>query len=417
MNYETRLAYCTNVHPGPDLAGVKANLSDYTLAVRRSLEASGDWRADEFLGVGLWLADSAAREVMQGDNHKRLADWLQENRLLPFTLNGFPQNNFHQAVVKHRVYEPTWWQPERFEYTRCLTQVLDRLLPPNQPGSISTLPIAWSSPMPTHEQFQRAAEHFKQLALELDRLLQTHHREIVIAIEPEPGCAITDGNSMRTFFERYLFDGNHRDIIARHIGVCHDICHAAVMREDQAAELASYRDFGIRIGKIQVSSAIEVDWTGIPVPKRPEAFEHLARFAEDRYLHQTTVVDSPNGPIVLHEDLPELIKSIRDPELLEGSWRVHFHVPIFYETAGALHTTRSEIGTCLSALEKAEVKTGDLPTALDFIGHLEVETYAWGVLPESHRGTSLAEDIATELRYLRALVEKKVFPQPDKSLH
>ncbi len=48
---------------------------------------------------------------------------------------------------------------------------------------------------------------------------------------------------------------------------------------------------------------------------------------------------------------------------------------------------------------------------------LEVETYAWGVLPESHRGASLAEDIASELRYLKRLVEKKVFPQPDKSVH
>ncbi len=417
MSYAVKIAYCTNVHPGSDLAGVQKNLATYTLAVRKSLVESGAWQFDEELGIGLWLADSAASEAMQGDNRERLADWLKEHQLVPFTLNGFPQSNFHQKVVKHRVYEPTWWNPDRFAYTQRLIQILDRLLPRGELGSISTLPIAWSAPKPTHDQLLRAADHFKQIAIELDRLLQTQHREIVIAIEPEPGCAITDGPSMRLFFEQYLLNDAHRDIVARHLTVCHDVCHAAVMRENQAEELAAYRQFGIRIGKIQVSSAIEIDWSSTPIPNRTTAFQHLVRFAEDRYLHQTTVVDRPGNRVVLHEDLPELIGSVRDPELLDGTWRVHFHVPIFLPTAGPLNTTQSDIATCLAAIAGESTKASNLQGRSSFTGHLEVETYAWSVLPESHRGASLAEDIASELRYLRALVGKKVFPQPDNSLH
>jgi len=420
LNFDSKIAYCTNVHPGIDLAGVKANLLTFTLAVRQSLLDSGDWQPDEQLGVGLWLADSAAREVLEGDNLRELADWLQTKHLLPFTFNGFPQSNFHQPVVKHRVYEPTWWQAERFEYTRRLIQILDGMLPPGQIGSISTLPISWSSPQPTHDQKKQAASYFKQIAIELDRLMQSSHREIVLAIEPEPGCAITDGPSMRAFFDEFLLDDSHQEIVRRHITVCHDVCHAAVMQESQTQEIKSYRERGIRIGKVQVSSAIEVNWGNMDATERNIAFLHLSRFAEDRYLHQTTVVKAKGGPCVLHEDLPALIEATRAPGLLQGVWRVHFHVPIFYEKAGPLGTTQNDIRECIHTLSTkalAAPVSGHSQAIASFTGHLEVETYAWSVLPESHRGASLAEDIATELRYLKRLVEKKVFPQPDKSVH
>ena len=420
MSFEPKIAYCTNIHSGTDLAGVKANLSTFTLAVRRSLVESGDWRVDEELGVGLWLADSAAREVLEGDNLGNLSDWLRSNRLLPFTFNGFPQSNFHQPIVKHRVYEPTWWEKERFEYTRRLIRILDGLLPAGETGSISTLPISWSVPEPTHQQKVQAAKNLKEIAVELDRLLQTQGREIVIAIEPEPGCAITDGKSMRTFFEQYLLDDSHSELVRRHISVCHDICHAAVMHEDQSQEIQAYRQAGIRIGKVQVSSAIEVDWGGMLDSERRTAFEHLSRFAEDRYLHQTMVFDATIGNYVFHEDLPELIQATRAPELLDGIWRVHFHVPIFFEKAGPLNTTRKNIHECVDALKlmaQSSSITDQSQAIASFTGHLEVETYAWNVLPVGHRGTSLAEDIASEMRYLRGLLEKKVFPQPDKSVH
>jgi hypothetical protein len=65
--------------------------------------------------------------------------------LVAYTINGFPQDDFHQKVVKHRVYRPAWWEPARLEYTRDLVRILDRLLPSGVSGSISTLPIGWGS--------------------------------------------------------------------------------------------------------------------------------------------------------------------------------------------------------------------------------------------------------------------------------
>jgi ABC-type uncharacterized transport system YnjBCD ATPase subunit len=42
----------------------------------------------------------------------------------------------------------------------------------------------------------------------------------------------------------------------------------------------------------------------------------------------------------------------------------------------------------------------DADIDVDFSGHLEVETYAWTVLPAEMRQHGLAEDIAAELRWL-----------------
>ena len=66
---------------------------------------------------------------------------------------------------------------------------------------------------------------------------------------------------------------------------------------------------------------------------------------------------------------------------------MHFHVPLFLERFGLLDTTQGEIMECLAAL-----KADEHP-------HLEVETYAWGVLPEHLRSGALADGIAKEIQW------------------
>src|SRR5687767_9310597 len=115
--------YCTNVHAGASLEETCANLQKHALAVKERHSP------DRPMGVGLWLSAAAAAEVKGADGAGRLRDWLTERGLVPYTLNGFPFGNFHQAVVKHRVYEPTWWQGARLEYTLSLVDILHEILP------------------------------------------------------------------------------------------------------------------------------------------------------------------------------------------------------------------------------------------------------------------------------------------------
>ncbi|TWU38498.1 metabolite traffic protein EboE [Novipirellula artificiosorum] len=390
------IGYCTNVHAGVDLPAIRDNLQRHATDVHRLMTG------DEPLGVGLWLPEKAARELAGSgpSGSHSLSDFrqfLDQRHLQAFTINGFPYDNFHDPIVKHRVYEPAWWDPRRLNYTKQLATILLGLMPPTQRiGSISTLPIGWLDDLVTTEQMNRAGENLRELAAFLARIESRSGRQIVVAIEPEPGCILDTAEDVLGWFERELPDAAHR----RHLTVCHDVCHSAVMMESQAEVLRKYAAAGITIGKVQVSSAVVADWDSMAIGRRQETAEQLAGFAEDRYLHQTGRL-LEDGSFRLAEDLPNLLDQIPrsgDPAGGDRRWVVHFHVPIFLERFGRLSTSQAEIRHCLLALQRP---TSELEPRIEFTGHYEVETYAWTVLPEAMRKRELADDIAAELRWLQ----------------
>ncbi|QDS87361.1 Xylose isomerase-like TIM barrel [Rosistilla ulvae] len=379
MTSQWMTGYCTNVHAGTDIAQIRNNLDRIAVPVREQLRTPS-------MGVGLWIPAEAASELASPNAAADFAVWLADRQLIPFTINGFPYGNFHQPIVKHRVYLPTWWEAARRDYTLQLAEILHRILPADLPGSISTLPLGWGEPLPSRDQMQQAAANLQQVAKRLEQIEQESGRRIVIAIEPEPGCAIDTTDDMIGFFDEYLPAANLR----RYLTVCHDICHAAVMCEEQSVVLQRYADAGIGIGKVQVSSAIEVPWHAMDADAQRAAIEQLSGFAEDRYLHQTTVV-SESGEQHLVEDLPELLG--RADPVHDHSWRIHFHVPIYLDRFGQLHATQQAVVDCIAALSTTK--------GLDFSGHLEAETYAWGVLPNELKVDNLADGIAHEMRWLQ----------------
>jgi hypothetical protein len=390
MTIRRQTGYCTNVHSGEDLDATLANLRQHAVAVQQELNPS------EPLGIGLWLSASAAAGLQPASRLREFADWLREAKLIPFTMNGFPFGDFHKEVVKHDVYQPTWCEQTRVDYTRQLIDILHCLLPDDMDGSISTLPLQWGTPRPTSEALTRAAKQLRVIVDHLSRLESEQGRLIYLCLEPEPGCVLQRSGDLVEFFERYLFEKGSEDSIRRYLRVCHDTCHAAVMFEDQRAALSRYRHAGIRIGKVQVSSAVTLSMDDLQPEQRTEAIDQLRQFAEDRYLHQTMIQPSPTDPPVFFEDLPRALELVEDPRALGGQWRTHFHVPIHLRQFGLLQTTQAAIDACLrSVAEHSE----------DAVEHFEVETYAWGVLPDSLRRTRLADGIADELRWLRGRID------------
>ncbi|MGV3483506.1 MAG: hypothetical protein ACO1RT_03700, partial [Planctomycetaceae bacterium] len=185
-----QIGYCTNVHAGTDMATIRSTLEQYAVPMAAKLPAG------EKLGVGLWLPASAAGELWPGEGAADFGRWLSERRLFPFTINGFPYDNFHLPVVKHRVYQPTWAEPERLNYTRVLAHVLAQLITAggqrsDQPpiGSISTLPLGWPG---SDDKFQveMAGKQLRELASDLQSIEDQTGLRIVLAIEPEPGCIL-----------------------------------------------------------------------------------------------------------------------------------------------------------------------------------------------------------------------------------
>jgi hypothetical protein len=379
------LGYCTNVHPGHDLATTQAQLDVHAVDVRQRL----GW---ERMGVGLWLSRNTATELQQrADGLSRFADWLHVRGLVPYTLNGFPYGDFHGDVVKHQVYQPTWAERDRYQYTLDLAHLLAGLLPAcaaGTTGTISTLPLGWRE-QSSDDFWEQSARWLRQLACDFERLEEVTGCRVDVCLEPEPGCAIGDMASLIDYFRRYLWvgDASTRARNARYLSVCYDTCHAAVMHESAARNVQALQADGIRIGKAQISSAVEVDFDVLTPPQKQAAWSALHGFSEPRYLHQT-VVYRPGVAPAFFVDLPD---ALADPTLaMTGCWTVHFHVPIFAAAAGPLGTTQAAIFDFIEATRDRHW----LPT------HWEVETYAWNVLPSHLQAATLGQGIAREVAAL-----------------
>ncbi len=167
-----------------------------------------------------------------------------------------------------------------------------------------------------------------------------------------------------------------------HLGICLDVCHAAVEFEDPVESVQSLQAAGIRVAKIQLSSALRLPDVGA------DAFELLDPFDDGIYLHQT--VQARDGALTRYTDLPDAFAALRAGRA-GGEWRVHCHVPLFQADYGDLRSTRCALEQLLGACRLRQLSP-----------HLEVETYTWDVLPEKVRGGDLSTDIARELTWVRS---------------
>ena len=378
----TVLGYCTNVHAGPTCDQMLKNLEEYALRVKASLTP------DAPMGVGLWLPSQAVDDMLSDDRVEQVGNWLNEVGLYPFTINGFPHGDFHQPVVKHRVYHPTWADTDRLDYTTKLANILATWLPRDSTGSISTLPLGWQTDIDQPGMLDQCVTNLLTLVDHLERIESETGRLIHVDIEPEPGCYLDTCQDMITFFVDRLFPKSNPDRVSRYLRICHDICHTVVMFEDQRETLVRYRENGVKVGKVQVSSAPVVRFDKMSDSDREQAYTQLKEFGEDRYLHQTAVKSS-SGDVKLYDDLPDAIADQGDCPPTDP-WRVHFHVPLFLDRFGLIETSMSHVIELIQATR----------TESDVL-HFEAETYAWTVLPDELKPDNLADGIARELTWVR----------------
>jgi PCAF (P300/CBP-associated factor) N-terminal domain len=172
-----------------------------------------------------------------------------------------------------------------------------------------------------------------------------------------------------------------------HLGLCLDLCHAAVEFEDAQGCLTRLQQAGIGVYKLQISA-------GLRLPELSEAaLAGVRQFDDPVYLHQ--VVESGPSGLVRYNDLPDALRATQGRSLNNVEWRVHCHVPIFLDDLGAFSSTQSFIREMLQAHRRRPIST-----------HLEVETYTWNVLPPHVRTDNMDHAIARELAWAREELER-----------
>ncbi len=379
------LTYCLNIHPTQSWAEARAALTGPVAAVKAAV------CPDAAFVVGLRFSAETMGELADPATRADLTAIIANHDYLPLTMNGFPYGPFHGTRVKEDVYLPDWRADERVTYTRDLAELMAEINAQGAFLSLSTVPGAFR-PNGIGAEAEMATNYLRAVA-HLAELEMRTGRHVALAIEPEPCCFLETIAETVAYFERYLFSdgaaselarltggsvGDAAALLPRHLGLCYDVCHAAVEYEDPADSITMLRRADIPIHKLQLSSAVRV------ASGSYETREVLSRYDEPTYLHQL-IEKGPDG-LTRFSDLGEALnRGAKD----DREWRVHFHVPVFLERLPDFDTTQDFLAEII-ALHAAE----------PISPHLEVETYTWDVLPQGLRAGAVEDAVARELRWV-----------------
>jgi hypothetical protein len=394
------LTYCTNIHPGETWPEVFANLQQYLPPLKSKLSP------DSRFGVGLRLADVASRSLEKPEMLMAFQDWLTAQDLYVFTLNGFPYSSFHHTVVKDRVYAPDWQQPDRLTYTQRLIKILTKLLPDGMEGSISTLPLSYKpwfeDPAALHHIYYKSVKQLVVVAADLIEVYESTGKLIHLGLEPEPDGLLENTSEVIQFFNQWLLPlGGElladrlgisvpiaQDALRNHLRVCYDTCHFAIEFEHPTIAFQQLQDEGIKVSKIQLSSAIKLSLPA-PGPQRQRVRDRLMAFTESTYLHQV-IAKMPDGSLYRYRDLCQALEVFDQTPAIE--WRTHFHVPIFLRDYPLLNSTQDHILETIGYLQSQDLGT-----------HLEIETYTWDVLPMEMK-FDLVSSIEREYEWVKGVL-------------
>ncbi len=378
------LGYCTNIHRGETWEETFKGLSEYVNEVRRRVCPDAPY------GIGLRLSDQAARTLDEDpEAFASFKAWLRETNSYVFTINGFPFGTFHGSRVKDQVYAPDWATPERLEYTERLFRIGAEMSPEHSSFSVSTLPGSFKgffeglSGADIAGKEEAIFDNFIQIGESIESLRKCFpERDFHLGVEPEPLGWFENTPETVAFFDRLIerCTPDQAAAVRQNIGVNYDTCHLALEYEDAAHNFALYREKGIRISKIHLSSALTLKPTD-------ENLQKVKEFQDEVYLHQVMV--GAGGALQRSfKDLPPALEwgESAEPEERGEEWRVHFHVPLHAEFTSGLGDTRFHLEAVLEELAKSP----------DLCQHFEMETYTWEVMPAELHERDVVDQLEAE---------------------
>lgn len=373
--------YCTNIHQVDGWPEVFDAIRASVPPIRAKVAP------DTVFPLCLWLSWRSLQQ-MGARGADEFRGWCQDNHVQVTCLNGFPFGAFHDEVVKQQAYLPDWRSVERLDYTCKLAALLAKWLPAaglagtssrscecwqeRVAGVISTVPIAFGNltgdMTAAYTNITKALQH-------LDAIAQKTQKRIVLAFEPEPGCALETTDHALQFAAQLELP----ESLKPYFGICYDCCHQTVEFEDGCDSLGRLQSAGINVPVVHVSSALRAAGGELAT---------LRSFAEPKYLHQT-VAQTIDGELIRFADLGDALARGADGSHIR-EWRVHFHVPVDAKEVRGCATTKSELVSVLKCISDGVV----VPEAV------VVETYSLGVLMGQPSEQAITQDVCRQLLWL-----------------
>lgn len=381
--------------------------------------------------IELRLSQKIVDEIAGSDRILReLQNFLYQQNLALVTINAFVPLTFHEGYVKEKVYMPNWHEgEERVAFTNACIDILSFLAPENEtnislsvPGGVLKEYITATNKDQIHSQI---ATNMARCALHAHETERKTGKRCTIGIEPEPGLTYERTPEVTGFFKNYVDQAGAvfvaekrpglsleeaKKLIHRFLGINFDTCHQLVQYEDLIQSVRSLQEKDIKIFKVQISNAIQVDQ---PLSNAREMDVIEKHFMNSKFLHQVVGVDAAGKPVIFSLDLPYIFTSEGRNTLTTlgvKALRIHYHVPVLENTRASIQTTIQELKAFLG--EFIFLPTDQEGKTLGEEVPLIIETYTWveQIEHKADTGTSdLDTNIANELRYVRGILESRGF--------
>ncbi|UNY98660.1 metabolite traffic protein EboE [Zhouia spongiae] len=392
INDKYHLSYSTNIHPGDGWEDTFRNLNEYIPSIKSKVSE------DKPFGIGLSLTNRASIELNKNYNLIFFKEWLAANNLYVHTINGYVYGMEGYSMIKDFVHLPDWTTQERFKYTKRLVSQLALLLPEGVNGSISTSPLSYKHWHTTEtlleNSYETSAKNLAKIILELYKVETKTGKYIHLDLEPEPDTLLENSNEVIHFFRGYLAPIGIRYLtkklkvneeiaeymVYHYINICYDVCHFSLEYEEPDLTFKRFEQTGIKIGKVQLSSALKVIFQE---KENDLIIKDLYALKDSAFLHQ--VRERVGNEVVKYSDFQVIL---RKKEMV-NEIRAQFHVPVFIDKFGALSSTQDQLIKVIDCLKNRYITD-----------HIEVETYAWEVLPDNLR-KDLRGSIVRELSWVQ----------------
>jgi sugar phosphate isomerase/epimerase len=376
MRYNNfHISYSLNVFPGTSLSAKIDILKEFIPNLREEVNLSDTVP----IAVGLWIDNITAVELLDQNNIEQLIALFKSLNIYTTSINAFPYSTFHNEPVKTKVYKPDWTTDERKEYTINVARILAQLLPPNQIGTISTLPGGYKAYLNNGDLYKIAYNITEVLTVLYD-IYNNENKEIVLAIEPEPDCLWENSQEFISFYNDFFKDKALKDFL----GICYDTCHFELQASAPGDELENFIRNGIKIAKVQLSAALKINTNS----------KRIENFIDKVYLHQSRIVNN-NVVTKLNDLTDETISTLNNSKPQELI--VHYHLPLYLDT---MFNDKAAL-----VLKEELVKTIRVLKSRNILSSLEIETYTYTTLNDLDKKAddyigNITKEIAKEYRFV-----------------
>lgn len=387
------VAHAGVIRPMMSFADIQSTIRDSLAPINHAINTVSP------VGVSVRLSQASLDDSEM--NAEKLRAVLDEHGL---ALRGFSAVSI-SGGRKEQVHQPDWRTEERLGFMFPATNLLAEFASPDQEIGITTNALSYRRWLDVDMPGNWAALTLNVIRV-VQHLVGIHDRTgniLHIDLEPEPGSVLRDTADVVRFYTQWLLprggamlsdrmqvtNGSAGDAILRHVRIALDTSHAAVVWDDAAASLDAFAQHGIGIGRLQASSALEVDVPADDASRR-ELAEHLTAFESPNLTQQ--VVAARDGEVVKRfDDLADAIAAIG--ESVGDTWRIHTHAPLLADRYGVYRSTRAATSDWLREIAARGID----------VGFVELRSANWDVVPHDDRGP-LETMIMREAEWVRGIV-------------